>query len=89
MDSEVACVCVSAESLSRAQLFATPWTVGRQAPLSMGFSRQEDWSGVPYPPPGDPPERGIQLSLLGFLHWQAGSLPLAPPGKPDSEVRKT
>ena len=40
-----ACVCVCAQSLSRLQLFATPWTVAHQAPLSMGFSRQEYWSG--------------------------------------------
>ena len=42
--------------LSRVQLFATPWTVARQAPLSMGFSRQEYWSGLPFPPPGDLPD---------------------------------
>ena len=39
---------------------ATPWTVARQAPLSMGFSRQEYWSGVPFPPPGDLPDPGIK-----------------------------
>ena len=41
-----------AKSLSRVRLFATPWTVAHQAPLSVGFSRQEDWSGLPFPPPG-------------------------------------
>ena len=45
---EVLPVCV----LSRIQLFATPWTVAREAPLSMGFSRQAYWSGLPFPPPG-------------------------------------
>ena len=45
----------SAKSLSRVRLFATPGTVARQAPLSMGFSRQEYWSGLPCPPPGDLP----------------------------------
>ena len=45
------CACV----LSRVQLFATPWTVAQQAPLSMGFPRQEYWSGLPFPPPGDLP----------------------------------
>ena len=40
--------------------FATPWTVARQAPLSMEFSRQEYWSGLPFPPPGDPPSSGIE-----------------------------
>ena len=41
-------------------LFATPWAVAHQAPLSMGFSRQEYWSGLPYPPPGDLPDPGIK-----------------------------
>ena len=48
-----------AQSLSCAQLFATPWTVACQAPLFMGFSRQEYWSGLPFPPPGDLPNPGI------------------------------
>ena len=42
------------------QLFATLWTVARQAPLSMGFSRQEYWSGLPFPSPGDLPHLGIE-----------------------------
>ena len=46
--------------LSRVRLFATLWTVASQAPLSMGFSRQEYWSGLPYPPPGDIPDPGIE-----------------------------
>ena len=46
---------LSAQSLSHSRLFATPWTVSHQAPLSMGFSRQEYWSGLPFPPPGDLP----------------------------------
>ena len=45
--------------LSRVRLFATPWTVARQAPLSMGFSRQEYWSGLPFPSSGDLPNPGI------------------------------
>ena len=53
------------ESLSRVQLFATPWTVAYQAPLSMGFSRQEYWSGLPFPSPGDLPDPGIEpMSLM-------------------------
>ena len=48
------------KSLSRVQLFATPWTVAYQAPLSMGFSRQEHWSGLPFPSPGDLPDPGIE-----------------------------
>ena len=46
--------------LSRVQLFATPWIIARQAPLSMGFSQQEHWSGFSYPPPGDLPNPGIE-----------------------------
>ena len=48
------------KSLSRVQLFATPWTVAHQAPLSMGFSRQEYWSGLPLPSPEDLPNPGIE-----------------------------
>ena len=48
------------KSLSRVQLFATPWTVAYQVPLSMGFSRQEYWSGLPFPSPGDLPNPGIE-----------------------------
>ena len=48
------------KSLSRVQLFGTPWTVARQAPLSMGFSRQEYWSGLPFPSPGDLSGTGIE-----------------------------
>ena len=48
-------------SLSPAQLFATPWTVALQAPLSMGVLRQEDWSELLYPPPGDLPNPGTEL----------------------------
>ena len=52
---------------------ATPWTVARQTPLSMGFSRQECWSGLPFPSPGDLPDPGITPE---FPALQAGSLPL-------------
>ena len=48
------------KSLSRVQLFATPWTVTYQASPSMGFSRQEYWSGLPFPSPGDVPDPGIE-----------------------------
>ena len=62
---------------------ATIWTVAHQATLSTGFSRQEYWSGLPFPSPGDLPDTGkIKLPLLGLLHGQAGSLPLSPPGSP-------
>ena len=51
---------VKVKSLSRVRLFATPWTVAYQAPLSTGFSRQEYWSGLPFPSPGDLPNPGIE-----------------------------
>ena len=82
------CVCTCKVGFSRVQLFANLWMVAHQAPLSMGFSRQEHWSGLPCSPPGNLPLRGIfptqgsNLHLLCILNWQAGSFPLAPPGKP-------
>ena len=51
---------------SRVRLFVTPWTVALQGPLSMRFSRQEYWSGLPFSHPGDPPHPGIKLCLLSF-----------------------
>ena len=68
-------------SLSHVWLFATPWTVARQAPLSMGFSRQEYWSGLPFPSPGDLPDPGIEPASPAL---QADSLLSEPPGKPIS-----
>ena len=56
------CVCVCV--LSRVQLFVTLWTVAHQTSLSMGFPRQEHWSGLPFPPPGDLPDSGIKLMSL-------------------------
>ena len=57
-------------------------TVAQKAPLSMVFSRQEYWTGLPCPSPGDLPNPGIEPRLFRLLHWQVGSLPLAPPGMP-------
>ena len=51
---------VKVKSLSRVQLFATPWTITYEASPSMGFSRQEYWSGLPFPSPGDLPDPGIK-----------------------------
>ena len=51
---------VKVKLLSRVRLFVTPWTIAYQAPLSMGLSRQEYWSGLPFPPPGDLPDPGIE-----------------------------
>ena len=60
----------------------TQWTRAHQAPLPMGFPWQEHWSGLPFPSPGDLSNPWIELRLLSLLHWQAGSLPIATPGKP-------
>ena len=59
----------------------TPWTVAHQAPLSMGFPRQEHWSGVPFPSPGDLPNPGIKPRSPAL---QADSLLTELPGKPNS-----
>ena len=53
--------------------FATPWTVAHQAPLSMGFSRQEYWSGLPFPSPGDLPNPGIELPYFILLFYKCWS----------------
>ena len=69
----------SAHSLSGVWLFATPWTVAHGAPLSMGFSRQEYWSGLPFPPPGALPHPGIEHETPVSSALQADSLPLSHP----------
>ena len=76
--SSFSTVKVKVKSLSRVRLFATPWTVAYQAPPSMGFSRQEYWSGLPFPSPGDLPDLGIES---GPPALQADALPSEPPGK--------
>ena len=65
---------------SRVRLFVTPWTVAHKAPLSMGFSGKNTGVGCHFLLQGVFPTQGS--SLHWFLHWQVGSLPLAPPGKP-------
>ena len=70
-------------SPSHVQLFAIVWTVAYQAPLSMGFSRQECWSGLPFPSPGDLPNSGIEP---GSLPLEADALTSQPPGKPQYKV---
>ena len=67
------------KSLSHVRLFATPWTVAHQAPTSMEFSRQEYWSGLPFPSPGDLANPGIKP---GSPTLRANTLPSEPPGKP-------
>ena len=66
------------KSLSRVQLFVTRWTVAHQAPRSMGFSRNEYWSGLPFPPSGDLPNPGIESSSPTL---QVDSLSSEPSGK--------
>ena len=73
------CACLVTSVVSDS---AVSWIVARQAPLSMGFSRQEYWSGLPFPSPGIFPTQGLNQHLLHLLSWQVGSLPLAPAGKP-------
>ena len=70
---------VKVKSLSCVQLFATPWNVAHQAPPSMGFSRQEYWSGLPFPSPGDLPDPGIEPRSPAL---QADALTSEPTGKP-------
>ena len=71
--------CRDVKSFSFVRLFAIPWTVVYQASLSMGFSRQEYWSGLPFLSPGDLPDPGIEPRSPAF---QADALPSEPPGKP-------
>ena len=70
---------VKLKLLSRIQLFETPWTIAYQAPPSMGFSRQEYWSGLPFPSPGDLLNQGIEP---GSPALQTDALLSEPPGKP-------
>ena len=73
--------------LSHVQLFATPWTVAHQAPLSMGFSRQEYWSGFPFPPIGDLPDPGIRPVSLMSSPLAGGFFTTEPPGKRYTHVQ--
>ena len=76
------CVCVCTQSLSYVQLFETTQAVARQAPLSMGFSRQKYWSGLPFPTPGDLPKPGIKPIFLVSPALTVDSLPLCHLGSP-------
>ena len=67
-------------------LFATPWTVTYQASQFMGFSRQEYWSGLPFPSPGDLPDPRIEPRSPTL---QADTLPSKPPGKPELRGKST
>ena len=76
------CVCVCAV-LSCVQLFVIPWTAAHQVPLSMGFSRQEYWSGLLFSPPGDLPDPGIKPSTLVSPALADRFFTTAPPGRPN------
>ena len=71
------------KSLSRVQLSVTPWTVAYQSPQSMEFSRQEYWSGLPFPSPGDLPNSGIKPRSPAL---QADALLSEPPGKSNKQT---
>ena len=72
-------LCVHAQLLSHVQLFVTPWTIARQAPLSMELPRHEYWSGLPFPTPRDPLGPGIEAA---FPTLAGGFFTNEPPGKP-------
>ena len=71
-----------AQSLSRVQLFATPWTVAREVPLSIRFSRQEYWNGLPFLPVGDLPDPGIEPMSSASPASVDRFFSTEPPGKP-------
>ena len=75
--SHIFFIMLCAQSLSRDQLFVNLWTIACHTPLSMRFSRQEYWSGLPCTPPRDLPNPGIEPMSISLLHWQADSLSLA------------
>ena len=75
------CVCMRVCACRSVWLFATPWTVARQAPLAMEFPRQEYWSGLPFPSPGIFPTQGSNAYLLCHLYRHACSLPAEPSGE--------
>ena len=66
---------------SRVRLFATLWTIACQAPLSMGFSRQKSWSELPFPPPGDLPDPGIEPTSPAFASRLFTREPLGSPSQ--------
>ena len=76
------CGFICAQSFSHVQLSATPWKVARQTPLSMGFSRQEYWSGLPFPSPGVLSNPGNETASLASAALADGFFNAMPPGKP-------
>ena len=74
-------ICCCCAVLSYIQLFSTPWTVAQQAPLSMGFPRQEYWNGLPFPAPGDLSNPGIKPTSLLSPTLTDRFFTTVPPGK--------
>ena len=81
-------VCECAQLLNCVQLFVSQWTIVHQAPLSMGFSRQEYRSELPFPPPGDLPDPEIELESSASSSLLADSLPLSHLGSPGISFTK-
>ena len=85
----ISSVCVCDQSLSCVRLFATPWAVAHQSPLSVEFSREEHCSGLPFPSPGDLPDPGIKPTSPafagGFCTTAPSKKPLIPCGLPTSQ----
>ena len=73
--------------LSHVRLFVTPWTVARQAALSMEFSRQEYWSGLPFPPSGDLPDPRIEVTSLASPALAGGFFTTELPGKSHTTIK--
>ena len=71
---------------SRVRLFVTSWTVAHQTPLSMGFSRQENWTGLPFPPPGDLPNPGTEPKSLTSPALASRFFTTEPRGKPQRNM---
>ena len=78
------CECLLSR-FSHVQLFVTPWTVAHQAPLSVGFARQEYWSGLLCPPPGDLPDPGTEPTSFMSPALAGRFFPLVLPGNPQCE----
>ena len=75
-------------SITQSCLFATPWTIARQAPLSLGFSKEGYWSGLPFPPPGDLPDAMGLLHCKWILYWlwqQGSPIALGKEGSPRTD----
>ena len=79
-------LCVVVCVLSHVWFFGTPWTVACQSPLSIEFSRQEYWSGLPCPLPGDLPDPGVEPTFLAYPALAGGFLPLCHLGSPQSQL---